>query len=464
MTQGGLSKQILLAALGAVFLPAALAAVERLSFRPGFNLFNPKQDVEIGQKSAAEADRQLPLVKDEQVLAYVNKLGKSLTQYEPVEANYPWTFKVVNSRDINAFALPGGFIYVNRGAIESAEDEAQLAGVIAHETGHVVMRHGTHQASQMMLAQLPLAILGGMLGQSGGLAEELARVGISFGLNATFLHYSRGMESQADQVGTYVLYHAGYDPYAMAQFFQIIEKKYPQQTVQFFSDHPVPENRIQAVDEEIPQLGPPIQGKKDSPEFEEIKKRLLAMPPPPKQPGAPAAPAPQGGGAPSPGDVMPGANYKAFNHNEFKITYPDNWQVYGDATSAVTIAPPAGITSNAVAYGVMIGTYQPEAATTALDTATHELIETLRQANPELRVVGHDESLRVNGAAARSVHLMGTSPVRGADGKPLSEHDWLVAVGRRDGSLVYLIFVAPERDVSNLSPAFNRMLKSFELR
>jgi predicted Zn-dependent protease len=258
-----------------VLTPIAIIGIEpaaQLNLKPGFNLFSKQQDIDAGKQAAADADKQLPLVNDAQVLGYLNKLGRRLTQFEPLPADYPWTFKVVNTKDINAFALPGGYIYVNRGTIESAESDAQLAGVVAHETGHVVMRHGTHQASQIMLAQAPLSILGGMLGQGGSLIGQLAQMGIGFGVNSVLLHNSRTAESQADEIGTYVLYHAGYDPHAMAQFFQIIEKKYPSRTAQFFSDHPNPGNRIQAVNAEIPQLGPAIQGKTDSPEFEVVKR------------------------------------------------------------------------------------------------------------------------------------------------------------------------------------------------
>ncbi len=270
--------------LGAVFTPVVMLAIEQIRFKTGFNLYSPKQDVELGQQNAAQADKELPLITDREVVDYVNNLGKSLVKNEPLPADYPWTFKVVNSREINAFAFPGGFIYVNRGAIEAAEDEAQLAGVIAHESGHVVMRHGTHLATQMAIAQGGVALLAGLLGQSSSGLTDFANLGINFGVGSILLHNSRSAESQADEVGTYVLYHSGYNPQAMAQFFTIIEKKYPQQTIQFFSDHPVPENRIKDVDAEIPQLGPSIPGggKTDSPEFQAVKKRLLAMPPPPK--------------------------------------------------------------------------------------------------------------------------------------------------------------------------------------
>lgn len=106
------------------------------------------------------------MVKDPAVERYVSDLGRRLAGFAPGNTDYPWTFKVVNSREINAFALPGGFVYVNRGVLEAAEDEAQLAGVMAHEIGHVTMRHGTHQASQIRVAQMPLAILGGVFGKT----------------------------------------------------------------------------------------------------------------------------------------------------------------------------------------------------------------------------------------------------------------------------------------------------------
>lgn len=265
--------------------PVLLYAVERLSFRPGFNLFSPDQDVEMGRKASSEVNSKLPLIQDAQVEGYVSGLGKRLAAIAPNQSGgvkYAWTFKVVNSSEINAFALPGGFIYLNRGAIEAAQDEAQIAGVLAHEEGHVVMRHGTHQASEMMLAQAPLSILAGVLGQSSSLASQLAQLGLSFGVNSILLRNSRSAESQADEVGTYILYRAGYDPHAMAQFFGIIQKKYPQRTIQFFSDHPNPGNRIRNVDEEIPRLGPKKDWKEDSPEFQTVKQKLQQMPPAPK--------------------------------------------------------------------------------------------------------------------------------------------------------------------------------------
>lgn len=268
-----------------VLSPVLVYAIGRMDFRPGFNLFSPAQDIEMGQQASDDVSKQLSLINDSQVVAYVTGLGKKLAAVAPNQSGgvkYNWTFNVVNNSEINAFALPGGFIYINRGAIEASQNEAQIAGVIAHEEGHVVMRHGTHQASEMILAQAPLSILAGLLGQSSSLASQLAQLGLTFGVNSILLRNSRGAESQADEVGAYILYRAGYDPYGMAQFFAIIQKKYPQQTIQFFSDHPNPGNRIRNVDEEIPRLGPKKNWKTDSPDFQAVKQKLQNMPPAPK--------------------------------------------------------------------------------------------------------------------------------------------------------------------------------------
>ncbi len=273
---------IVITAMALLALPFALWAIERMNFRPGWNMYSPAQDVQIGAENAAQIEKQMPLLHDAQVVNYVNQLGRKLSVYEPNDQKaYVWQFHVVNTRDINAFALPGGYIFVNRGTIEAAQDESQLAGVIAHEEGHVVMRHGTHMASEMSLIRTPLSILGGFLGASGTLGSSLAQMGLGFGVNSLMLKNSRGIEAQADQVGTYTLYHAGYNPIAMAQFFQILQQKYPQQTMQFFSDHPNPPNRIRAVEAEIPKLGPVKNYVTDSPQFQAIKRRCLSLPAPP---------------------------------------------------------------------------------------------------------------------------------------------------------------------------------------
>ena len=246
---------------GLALSPTLALGVGKPDFKPGYNFYSPQEDVQLGKENSAQVDKQLPLLNDAEALKYLNSLGKRLVAFAPNNhAEYAWQFRIVNSAEINAFALPGGYIYVNRGVFDAAENEAQLAGVIAHESGHVVMRHGTHIASQAVLAQGGMAILSGILGQSGSLTSQLAQLGLGLGVDSLLLKNSRTAETQADEVGAYILYQAGYDPHAMVQFFQIIARKYPQRTLQFFSDHPNPENRIKDVDVEITQLGPPRAG------------------------------------------------------------------------------------------------------------------------------------------------------------------------------------------------------------
>ncbi len=441
--------------------PGDASAIERLRFKPGFNLFSPQQDVQVGREAAAQADKQLPLVNDAEVLRYVNDLGHRLAQVAPVNSDYPWTFKVVNSRDINAFALPGGFIYVNRGVIEAAEDEAQIAGVMAHEMGHVVMRHGTHQASQMMMARAPLAILGGLLGQSSTLTSELLQLGIGFTANSIFLKNSRGVESQADEVGTYILYHAGYDPRAMAEFFQIIEKKYPQRTMEFFSDHPNPENRIHKVDELIPLLGPSRQGKTDSPEFQAVKSRLLSLPPPPKGKAGPRASV---GPSDTPTPPTPSSRLVRYQGEGFAMEFPENWKAEGSGGS-VSLAPPGGVLAgpegeSAQAYGASVSRYRPpngDRGGWGLVEATQAVVETMRQSNPGLRVL-KQTGIRVSGRPALSTLIENDSPIEGQ-----KERDHLVTV-RADNTLIAVIFVAPEPSLGAYQPTFEAMLRSLELR
>lgn len=259
--------------------PLALGAADsRTVLKPGWNMFSPQQDVEVGQQASMDAEKQLPMLKDSRVDNYVNSLGRRLSTKAPGE-KYPYEFKAVNDGSINAFAFPGGPVYINRGVIEAVDNEAQLAGVIAHEISHVALRHGTNQASKASAAQLPLAILGGIL-SSDSTGAALAELGANFALNSVLLKYSRTAESQADIMGAQILYDSGYDPRAMAQFFQKIETQQEGSgPVEFFSNHPSPDNRIDNVNQEVNALGGVRRDfHPDSREFGDIKRYLQSLP------------------------------------------------------------------------------------------------------------------------------------------------------------------------------------------
>jgi Zn-dependent protease with chaperone function len=443
---------------GLLVIPSAVFGVERLKFQPGFNLFKPGQDVQFGREAAGQADEQLPLLNDPQVVRYINDLGHRLASFAPhSNSEYVWQFKVVNSSDINAFALPGGFIYVNRGAIEAAEDEAQIAGVMAHESGHVVMRHGTNQASKAMFAKLVGGLLGGLARESGSLTSQVfAELG-GFGIGSWMLHNSREAEKQADEVGTYILYQAGYDPHAMAQFFEIIQKKYPQRTIQFFSDHPVPENRIKDVDEEIPLLGPPKPWTTNSPEFDAVKKRLLALPPPPK--GKAGARGAAGSVNPPP---PPSSTLVRYDGQGFVIDYPDNWQVK-KIEGAVALFPAGGFISGPEgdvnqAYGAYISRYQPQGPKGwGLVDATQQLLDSWGESNPNLRVV-KQSGVNVRGRPGLLTVVENDSPLEGQ-----KETDRVLTL-RQSDSLLALVFVAPQASFDAYKPTFDAMLQSLEIR
>src|ERR1051326_5788160 len=259
-------------------LTVLYAADNRTKLKPGFNLFSPQQDIEMGRQSAQQAERQLQILNDRDPATYINTLGQQLATHAPNNAKYPFQFKIVNDTAINAFALPGGFIYVNRGAVEAADNESQIAGVMAHEISHVVLRHGTHQISRAYVAQAPLAVLGGELG-AGSMGSILGQLGVGLCLNSLFLKYSRDAESQADLMGTQILHDSGYDPRAMVDFFEKLQAVSKDRTSQFFSDHPVPENRISNVQKEMEKLGgAPPNPLTDSPDFHSAKTLLAGLP------------------------------------------------------------------------------------------------------------------------------------------------------------------------------------------
>jgi Zn-dependent protease with chaperone function len=425
----------------------------------GFDIFSQDEEIQLGKQNAAQVMQQLPVLPhSDPVAQYVQKLGARLAAPAP-GYQWPYNFHVVNVKEINAFALPGGPIFINVGTIQAADNEAQLAGVMAHEISHVVQRHGTRAASKQMGAQLPLAILGGLLGNST--LAKAAEMGISFGVGSYFLKNSRQAESEADLLGTDIMYDSGYQPQQMAVFFEKLEKQMGPGANslinQFMSDHPNPGNRAEAVTREVKTLMPRSY-LADSSDFKAIKTRVAGMKP--LTSAEVAAMAKQGGS----GDITPSSNLKVFTHNEYQISYPENWQVFGDQSSSVTIAPKSGVSQNAVSYGVMIANYQPEEAGESLDAATHELIASLRQSNPDLKQIGRAETLRIKAGTAKSSELIGGSPIKDAQGKALQERDWLVTVARKDGTVLYLIFIAPDKDFSAMRPTFEAMVRTLVVR
>jgi beta-barrel assembly-enhancing protease len=278
-------KKSINAALILLLLTVTLFAQEPTRFHPGFNLFSKQQDVQLGQESAAQVRRQMPLVKDPFLNDYVSRIGQRLASTpEARDSGFPFTFEVVADPSINAFALPGGPMFINTGLLKAVDNEAELAGVMGHEMSHVILRHGTNQASKAQLIQLP-ALLAGQAG-GGSMLGSLARVGVGLGANSVLLKFSRGAESQADLLGSHVMAESGYNPLELAHFFEKLNSQGSQRTLQFLSDHPNPGNRERAIEEEADRL-PQRNYSYQTGEFQRMKQVVAGIhePPPRRQQG-----------------------------------------------------------------------------------------------------------------------------------------------------------------------------------
>jgi Zn-dependent protease with chaperone function len=468
-------------------LIAASASVvsAQTHIEPGFNLFSVQQDQDIGRQSADEAERQLPILRDRSIQAYVDGVGKRLAAVAP-GANYPYQFKVVNVADINAFALPGGYLYVNRGLIEATQNEGQLAGVMAHEMAHVALRHGTNQASRAYLGQAGLGLLGGLFGNNDASTQQtIASVG-GFGLNTLFLKYSRAAEEQADVTGAQMMAKAGYDPADMVAFFDILARtqaRDPSKVEQFFSSHPAPANRAARINQEITMLTVrpirPVGG------FAQVKSELARMSPAASMQqvaqgqAAPSSTRPSAGSDRSVAEIRvdapPSTQFRMFSQRDglYQIEYPSNWRVFAAAQGyGVTIAPDGGFVDTGgkerdLVLGVIVNHYEPfenhsndrfgdAGSTTNLSRATSDLVEQILQVNPNLQVIRDSERrTKIDGAPSLSVILSGRSPV--------TRQEERITVFTReipDDHVIYALFIAPQQDYDRLNETFNRMISS----
>jgi hypothetical protein len=423
--------------------------------KPGYNVYSKEQDIQLGREAARTVVQQLDVVENRKLQQYLDKVGGRLAK-QPAADDYPYEFTLINDPSINAFALPGGPIFVHSGLIAAAENEAQLAGVLAHEIAHVVLRHATSQASKANLLQFPAALAAAMIGQ-GSVGGQLGQAGLGLGLNVLMLRYSRGAEEEADALGARIMAGAGYNPIEMAHFFEKLEAEGGSSAPQFLSSHPSPGNRVKDVEAEI-QTFPPGTFEKGKPtgEFREAKQLVAQLPKPERQvQRARAVPANAPSMAPA-----PISGYQTFRANRFEVSYPQGWEVYGGRNSdAITIAPRQGIVQNrfggsSVGYGVVAGYYFPNQHGTQ---ATRELLSQLQAMNPGMQVQGAARNIRVDGSPGAVTTLAGSSPFGG------TERDVLVTVMRPEG-LFYMVFIAPNQYFDQAQNAFDRMVASLRFR
>jgi beta-barrel assembly-enhancing protease len=451
---------------------------------PGDTGVSKEQQEQLGLQAMAEVYKQMPVLPDSSpATQFVQRLGKKLVAVIPPQSSWPYQFHVIEQKEINAFALPGGPVFINIGTITAAANEAELAGVMAHEISHIYMQHSIKQMKKQQTTQGVFGILGAVLGQSGGIASTLGRLGLGIGQGLLTLKYSRGDEAQADAVGAVIMYKADYNPVALAQFFEKLEQQGGSNGPNFLSDHPNPGNRVAAVEEEIRDW-PPEKYQTSNEAFLRIRQKATGVKAYTAQEiaegakegtwarlnqekGATPRNLPASSQQPSSGalanvqysQVRPSGTFTQIRTNLLDISYPNNWQVSAaDNGHGLTIAPSAGMSQGAVAYGVVLNSLDAQGAS-SLEDATNALVADLERSNPGLHASGGAQPIQVNGLQGRSVEMTGNSPIR-QNGQPVRERDWLVTLPLPQGGLIYLVFIAPESTFAQLRPTFQHILDS----
>ena len=417
--------------------------------RPGFNTFSKEQDIRLGQEAAQQVRQKSEVVQNQFLQDYVNRIGQRLANTpEARQSQFTFTFTVINDPSVNAFALPGGPMFIHSGLLKDVDDEAQLAGVMGHEMSHVILRHGTNQASKANWIQLPAMLAGMAAGHS--MLGQLAAAGLGLGANSVLLKFSRTDESQADALGTRLMSESGYDPIEMARFFQKLASSGGTRGPQFLSDHPDPGNREIAIQQEIRSLPPGRYGF-ESGEFSRMKQEVKLVP---------AARANQDqfrGGTAMPNE-QPSGGMKELRGQSFSLQYPGNWQAYGESSDSVTIAPQNGIVretnqNTAIGYGAVVSYFFPDRnGGQDLAVQTEDLIHHLTS-QTRMQVSANSRRVRVANRDGLVTMLQSGSPYGG------SETDALLTVRTPQG-LFYMIFVAPAQQFGQLQGTFNQMVQS----
>ncbi len=482
-----------LIALAMVLALAGVTAEAQTNVKPGFNLFSAQQDVEVGAQSAAQAEQQLPILNDSQAQSYIDGIGQKLAR-NAGGPQFQYRFRLVNASDINAFALPGGFVYINRGIIDNAKNEGEVAGVLAHEIAHVALRHGTHQASKAYAAQAGLSILGGLLGgKAGGGAGNIINAVGGFGLNVVFLKFGRELETQADIRGAQILAASGYTPADMIGFFHTLEQADKAKKTSWLSSHPAPPDRVKRIEQEARLLKVSSQPTTNVSELNALKSRLNGMGRAPAMADISRGNTPTTGSGPSRGRTSgttgigsvepPSTSLKSYTSKSgtYRVAYPSNWRVYEEGTSGVMIAPEGGVAQSGdrteVVYGAILNHYDPFGSQApasrlrgssnpnvygndvSIEAATNDLVAQVRRGSEHLSPIRNStQKFTLDGGNALATSLRGNNPNTG-----VQERVTVVTRQLADKHLVYMLFVTPEQQASSYSSLLQAMVNSIRV-
>ena len=454
-----------------VWVVSVAGVLAQTVVKPPKNRYTPQQDVEIGREGAAEVRKQYPIIENEQIARYLTALGDRLVANAPPELKQPvyeYSFTPVNLKEINAFALPGGPMFVHRGMFDAAAEEGEVVGVMAHELSHVLLRHGTANASKAQNPWLQLGQLAGAVGGAvagGGIGSMIAQ-GSQFGLGTLLLRYSREFEKQADLLGVQIMARAGYDPRALAHMFETIARESQASGgsgPQWMSSHPDPGNRTAYITQEAEALtlGSPA----NTSQFTPIKAAFSSLPPA-KSMGdlargkddstGTAAPSVGTPGQPVP---RPSAQYKDINGGKvFQASVPSDWTALASKT-AIKVVPQNGygqlngqtIFSHGIEFGIT------QAGSRNLQDATNTWLKAVAEDNPRLRLAGSQQATRISERSAIVTPLSNPSPLGGQE--LIGVYTTFLA----DGSLFYYLTIVQEKDAAAFQNAFQRVGESIRL-
>ena len=434
------------------------------------NKYTPQQDVDLGREAAAEVRKQYPVIQDERIAKYLAQVGDRLVAAGPADLKQPvyeYSFTPVNLKEINAFALPGGPMFIHRGLVDVATSEAELAGVMAHELAHVLLRHGTANASKAQNPWLQLGQIAGIVGGAmvGGSRGAMIAQGSQFGLGTLLLKYSREFEKQADLLGVQIMARAGYDPRALGQIFETIEREAASaggSGPQWMSSHPNPGNRTVYINQEADALK--VAPAPDTREFAVIKPVFASLPPARSTretvTAEPAAEAASPVGTPGQPLPRPSSQYRDISGGKiFQASVPANWTALS-SKSAIKVVPENGYGplngQTVFTCGVEFGIVRAEARN--LQQATDAWLGALAQGNPDLRTAGAQRTTRISGRTALATSLVNPSPLGGQE--RISVYTTFLADG---ATLFYYLTVAPEQDLEGFQDAFQRIGGSIRL-
>jgi Zn-dependent protease with chaperone function len=446
-----------LAALGSLILSLAAFGQSRVEIPK--NKKKIEDDLKIGRQASAEVERSFPLIRERNSEAYINEVGNRLVNAIPEQYRQPQfncQFKIVNARDINAFALPGCFLYVNRGMIEAARNEGEMAGVMAHEISHAMLRHGTASGPGILTQ---IGAIGAVLGGAVVGAPELGQVAAA----GLITPYSRKYESNADLLGAQIMANAGYDPRDLANMFQTIaQQNEGGRTPEWISTHPDPGNRYNAINKEASMLRVSSNPIKITQGFQRTQNFLRGLPRAQTMAEIEkSAQGQQGGQSPTASGryernvPSPSSSLRNYNNSGLSASVPNNWRDFPSQTE-VWFAPDGGYGDQGITHGAIVGVRPGQGGN--LQQEIDSYVQGLLQDNNYLQARSNYSSTMLNNRSGLTITLGGRSPVTG-------RNEIVTVYGSQTNNrgLFYVITVVPEDEANTYNYTFRNIIRSVRL-